>query len=237
MAAGRDERRALWILRAAGTAVILLSAILLAVLPAAPVSENVPGFSMPVVGFELAGRPEHVFGILGDPSDPARRAAVRRMDLGNRIDFFYLLAYPAFYVGLGLFLRARQRVPRGVATLLLVLPLAMAAGDALENRELLLLSQLTDTGSMGVPLERLRTFTLIKWYAIYGASGIAALYIWREAGWWRWSAVLFAAAALLGFSSVVYLPGIEHGSLLLVPAWIMTYVRSLRSAQERAKAP
>ena len=229
MEAERRERQALRVLRVAGTAVLLLAAILLTVMPAEPVSENVPGFRNAVIGFELASRPEHVFGILGRPGVPERAEAVRRMDLGNRIDFLYMVAYPAFCAGIALLLAADGRLPRRIATLLLVLPVVMALGDALENRELLFLSGVTDPGTMTAALGRLRVFTLVKWYAIYGASGIAAPFIWREQGWWRWSALFFGAAALLGLASIVYLPAIEHGSMALIVAWTMTYVRAWRA--------
>jgi len=68
---------AILVLRIAGTAVLLLSAILLVVLPSRPVHQNVPGFQNPVVGFELASTPEHLLGILGGPDDPpaTRRSA------------------------------------------------------------------------------------------------------------------------------------------------------------------
>jgi len=227
--AERRERQALRVLRVAGTAVLLLSAILLTVMPTEPVSENVPGFRNAVIGFELASRPEHVFGILGRPGAPERPEAVRRMDLGNRIDFLYMIAYPALYAGIALLLAAHGRVPRGIAAVLLALPVAMALGDALENRELLVLSAATDPGAMTVALGRLRVFTLVKWYAIYGASGIIAPFIWREWGWWHWSALFFGAAALLGLASIVYLPAIEHGSMALIVAWMMTYVRAWRA--------
>jgi hypothetical protein len=223
------ERRALRVLRLAGTAVLLLSAVLLTIMPAGPVSENVPGFRGAIIGFELASRPEHVFGILGRPGAPERAEAVRRMDLGNRIDFLYLIAYPAFYVGIALLLAAHGRVPRAVVAVLLVLPVVMVLGDALENRELLFLSGVTDPGVMTAALGRLRVFTLAKWYAIYAASGIAAPFVWREPGWWRWSALFFGAAALLGLASIVYLPGIEQGSMPLIVAWTMTYVHALRA--------
>jgi len=235
--AEQRERRALRVLRVAGSAVLLLAAILLTVMPAEPVSENVPGFRNAVIGFELASRPEHVLGILGRPGTPERAEAVRRMDLGNRIDFLYMIAYPALYAGIALLLAAHGRLPRSVATLLLCLPVVMALGDALENRELLVLSGVTDPGGMTGALGRLRLFTLVKWYAIYGASGIAAPFIWGERGWWRWSAVFFGAAALLGLASIVYLPAIEHGSMALIVAWTMTYARAWHAPVVDRQAP
>ncbi len=223
------ERRALWIIRVAGSAVLMLYVVFLFVMPSRPVTVNVPGFTNPVLGFELASTPDHVFGILGAPGDPARDHAVRAMDLGNRIDFLFMIAYPALFAGIALLLSAHGHLRGGVRNLLLFLALLMALGDALENRELLLLSSLTESSRMAGPLVRLRICTVVKWAAIYGASGIVACYVWRESGWWRWSAVLFAAAAGLGLAALVHLPAIEYGMLPLALAWLMAYVRSFQS--------
>jgi hypothetical protein len=227
--AGDAERRALRVLRIAGTAVLVLYVALLRVFPATPVDANVPGFTNAVVGFELASTPEHVFGILGRPGDPARADAVRRMDRGNWIDLLFLVAYPALYVGIALLLGAHDRAPRPAVILMIVLAGLMAVGDALENRELLFLSGATDPQAMAPALARLRAFTAVKWFALYAASGIAAVFVWRESGWWRWSAPFFGLAALLGAVSIVHLPGIEYGTVPLGVAWIMSYARGWTS--------
>ena len=122
----------------------------------------------------------------------------------------------------------RARVSHGVELVLYALAVTMAVGDCLENPELLFLSWGSDAPEVTAALERLRVFTLVKWYAIYVASAMVAGGIWREPGWWRWSALLFAAAAVLGFSSVMHLPAIEYSSVALFAAWTATYVRSLR---------
>ena len=110
-------------LRVAGAAVLLLSVVMLAVFPVAPGASERAGFISPVVGFELASEPEHVLGILGAPGRaPERPAAVAGMDLGNRIDFLFMIAYPALYLGIALLAAgaraarrpARQR-PSGLA--------------------------------------------------------------------------------------------------------------------------
>jgi hypothetical protein len=220
------ERRALLVLRIAAPAVFVLSLVLLTVMPSKPVTANVPGFRNPVIGFELASEPAHVFGILGAPDAPERPETVRRMDLGNRIDYLFMAAYSTLYAGIALLLAAHGRVGGGMARLLFVLSVLMFAGDALENRQLLVLSGITDPAAMAGPLAALAVFTRLKWYAIYAASALVAPYIWRETGWWRWSALPFGAAALLGFSSVVHLPGIESGANVVAVAWLMTLVRS-----------
>lgn len=224
-----DDRRAITVIRVAGTIVVLLSIAMLVIFPAAPVEKNVPGFFSPVVGFELASTPEHVFGILGNPDDPKRPDAVARMDRGNRIDFLYMIAYPGLYAGIALLLTARRRLPGPLAKFLLVLPLVMWLGDLLENRELLALSQLTDPAAMTDHLDSLRTFTFMKWHALFGASALIAFPVWQDRTWWRWCALPFAGAALLGFGSVVHLPLLEAAAYVMALAWLGTWVYSLRA--------
>jgi hypothetical protein len=224
-----DERRALAIIRGSGAAVLALTVVMLAVFPAAPVERNVPGFTSPVVGFELASTPEHVLDILGHPENPARPAAVARMNRGNRIDFLLMIAYPALYVGIVLVLRARGRLPGALGTLLLALPAVMWLGDLLENRELLTLATQTDPTTMTAGLARLRPFTIMKWHALFGTSALVAYPIWQDPTWWRWTGATFGLAAVVGFSSVIALPAIEIAGYLLALAWVGTWVYSLRT--------
>lgn len=223
------ERRALAILRASGAAVLGLTVVMLASFPAAPVERNVPGFTSPVVGFELASTSDHVLDILGRPENPARPAAVAGMNRGNRIDFLFMVAYPMLYVGIALLLRARGLVPDGVGRGLLVLPFVMWLGDCMENRQLLQLADLTDPAAMAAPLARLRPFTIMKWHALFGTSLLIAYPIWQDRSWWRFAGPLFGVAALVGFASVIALPAIEIAAYLLSLAWLVTWVYSLRA--------
>ncbi len=223
------ERRALRVVQVSGGTVLLLSVILLTVFPGAAVERNVPGFVSPVVGFELASTPEHVLGILGHSENPARAEAVARMNRGNRLDFLFMIAYPALYVGIVQLLRVRGRLRGGFGRVLLLLPIVMWLGDALENRELLKLSMLTDPSAMTGGLARLRPFTIMKWHALFGTSALIAYPIWQDASWWRWAGVLFGIAALVGFLSLAVLPAIESAAYLLSLAWLVTWVYSLRA--------
>jgi hypothetical protein len=207
---------------------VALGVVLAVVHPWAPVHTKVPGFLTPVTGFELASRPEHVTGLLGAPGNSAHESAARRMRLGTRIDFVFALTYPAFYCALAAFLRVRGRLPYAAALSIYALAALMAAADLLENRELLCLCDATDAAAMAAPLRRLRVFALAKWYAIFAASGLVAVFVRRESGWWRWSAVPFAGAAVLGGVSVVHLPAIEWATLPLAAAWLITCVRAFR---------
>jgi len=225
-----DERRAIRILRWSGGAALVLTIVMLAIFPAAPVERNVPGFVSPVVGFELASEPDHVFGILGRPDDARRAEAVRRMDLGNTIDFAFMIAYSALYFGIVALLRARGAVTGGFATFLSLLPVVMWLGDLLENVQLLTLAGQTDAGAMAAPLGRLRVFTTMKWHALFGTSLLVALPIWRQPSWWRWAGLILGAAGVVGFGSVAYLPSIETAGYLLGLAWLVTWIYALRAS-------
>lgn len=222
------ERRALWTLRLTGSAVLVLFLASAAVAPRAPVRQNTPGFHDPVIGFQLASRPEDVFGILGRPGSAERGMVAVRMRLLTWIDFLFLLAYPWIYVGIALLLAVHGHASRGIVAVLIALAAAMAVADALENRELLRLIREVDVARMTPVLARLRVFTLVKWYALYAASGLVAVQVLRETGWWRWSGVFFGLAAVLGLAAVVHLPAIEWSVVPLGIAWLMTYVRAFR---------
>ncbi len=225
MSARTDEARAVRILRAAGTCMLVLVVVMLRTFPSAAVRANLPGFSSPVIGFELAATPEDVAGILGAPGTAEHAEAARRMDRGNRIDFAFMVAYAAFHVGIALLLAA-QGAPRAVVTVLLVFAALMAPFDALENRQLLVLSHATPSPEMTAALARLRAFTLVKWTAIFAFAGLAAPYVWSARGWWRWSAPVFALGALLGLIAIAYLPALEYGANVVAVAWLMTWVRA-----------
>jgi hypothetical protein len=223
-------RRATWALRVAGAAMLVLSVALLAVFPATPARQNLPGVQSPIIGFELARTPEDVAGILGDPGTPERAEYAARMDRGNRLDFAFLLSYAALHATIALRLAAHGRLSRALLVVLLVLAADMALFDALENRELLILSAAAPSPEMTAALARLRVFTLLKWYAIFGSAAVLAPVLWREPDWWRFAAPPFALAAVLGVLGLVHPPGIEWGAYVVALAWLVTWVHALRKA-------
>ncbi len=221
-----SEGQALRLLRVAGSAVFLVFVALMVVNPGRPVQANTPGFIDPVAGLELASRPEHVFGILGSPAAPERAETVRRMVLLTQLDFLFLIAYPVFHLGIAWLLIARGGVPRPVAAALVVLPIVMAVGDALENREILVLTGLLEAAPMEPVLARLRLFTVLKWGALYLDSALLAVCIWRQREWWHWSALCFGLGALLGLFALIHPPAIEWSMVPLGIAWTITLVRA-----------
>lgn len=221
------ERLALLLLRIGGALALVASIAMLVLGPRGPARANLPGFTNPVVSFELASEPAQVFDLLGAPGDPDRGEAVRRMDLANRIDFLFMVGYSTIYAGIGLLVLARRRAGRAGFRLVLGLAVLMLLADALENRRLLILSELTDPAAMTAPLEGLRVFTLLKWWSLFVASAIVAAAIRRDRSWWRWSALLFAGAAAVGFGSPFHLPAIEWTAAPLAGAWTATWIHAL----------
>jgi len=223
------EQSGIRCVRIAGGAVLVLFLVFQLVNPRQPVVSNTPGFKDPVAGFELASSPADVLGILGPPGNPGRADAVRGMRGGLYLDFLFLLAYPAFYVGIAVMLAARGALARGVAAAVIGLAVVMAAGDALENLQLLRLTETVDPAAMAAPLARLRVFTLAKWWALFAASALLVPALWRHGGGVRWSAPLFALAAGLGFASVVHLPAIEWAIAPLGIGWTIVWIAALAS--------
>jgi hypothetical protein len=232
-----SEGQALRVLRVTGGAVLVLFIALMLGNPGRPVTANTPGFMDPVVGLELASRPEHVFGILGAPTAPERNETVRRTVLVTKIDFLFLLAYPALHLGIAGLLIAAGGVSRPVATVLVALPVVMAVCDALENREILVLTALLEPASMEPVLTRLRLFTVLKWGALYLESALVAALVWRRPEWWRWSAAFFGLGALLGLFALVHPAAIEWSMLPLGIAWTMTLVRAFGRPSGALSAP
>jgi hypothetical protein len=219
-----SETGARRLVRVAGSAVLVLFVAFQVIGPHRPAERNPPGFSDPIMAFELAATPDDVLGILGRPGTPARAEVVPLVLRATAADFAFLLAYPALCVGIAALLVARGRAPRALLPALIALALVMAAADALEDRQLLVLAAAGDPGTMSIPLAWLRLFTLIKWYAIFLASALLAVFVWREPGWWRWSAPLFGATALVGAATALWPPAVEWTIPPLGAAWGMSYV-------------
>jgi hypothetical protein len=218
---------ALWAVRTAGLAVVLLSVLLMLVLPASPAHHNLPGFSSPIVSFELATEPEQILQILGRPGEEVRASIVAAMDRGNKLDFLFLFAYPALHVAIAALLVVRGHAPRGLVWGVCGLAVAMALGDALENVQLLALSAMTEPSAMQEVLPTLYVASRAKWTALYVASALLALFVWRDRSSWRYCALPWGAGGLLGALGVVWLPGVEYGAYLLGLAWLWSWLYSL----------
>jgi hypothetical protein len=219
-------RRAIRLVRLAGTAVLALFVAGLLFSPRAAVRANLPGFSNPVVGLELVGTPAEALDILGHPGDPGRPDMIRRMRLVTWLDFLFLLAYPAFHAAVALLLHARGRIGATTVRVVVALAVAMSLGDAVENVQILALCDTVDPAVMAGPLGWLRAATVFKWGAIFVASAVLAAGVRRERGWWRWTTPLFALGALSGALGAAHPPAVEWSLAPLGLAWLATYARA-----------
>ena len=226
------ETRALRLIRAAGAVVLVLFVLGTLLGPRAPVTTNVRGFVNPVVGMELAAEPRDVFGLVGQPDSPARPDAVRAMRLATWLDYPFLVAYTALYLGIALLLSARQTLSGRFIVVLFAVPLVVALADALENRQILLLTTLTEPHAMEAVIDRLRLFTVMKWYGLYAVSGLVAVLVWRDPSGWRWSAPFFGTTTVLGSVALAILPAIEWSMLPLGVAWTITWIHALRASRD-----
>jgi len=201
---------------------------------------NADGFTAAIYWFEVVESPADLFDALGDPAQEAGRALRAAMDLTNRIDFAFMIAYSLLFALLFVMLRGlvagegtASGPVRNIAAAGVALAVLMLAGDILENVQLLKLTGYaspadTDTGVIGL----LMAFTRVKWFAIFLASlGLAVLY----ARWFgrRWPAYIFvalyASSAIIGFTSF-FAPGwraaLELSSNLMGAAWLASTIHA-----------
>jgi hypothetical protein len=224
-----SESFSLLLVRIAGAAVFLLVVVMAMIMPKVPVHRGVDGLQGAVISFELAGTPDDVFAVIGNPGDAERADVVARMDKTNRIDFLFMIAYPLLTFAIAALLVARGAAPAVVSVAVAVLSVAMFFGDATENMQLLGLTQTTDPSQMAPLLTQLRFATVVKWDAIFVAAIIEAMFVMRVAGAWRWSAIFFGLAGVLGLAGAWWRPGIEHGANVLAIAWVWSWIHALRS--------
>lgn len=143
-----------------GIGVILMSLVLMAVFPTtAPWMMD--GFFTPIIAFEFIGTTEEVFQFFGSPDSPEYDPMIEAMDLGNRLDFIYMVLYSLF-----LLLFARQCVKltgNRLFYLSMGLALVVLIGDFLENLQLLEITSKLSSGNFEEELQYLRIFTWQKW--------------------------------------------------------------------------
>ncbi|MFH2133275.1 MAG: hypothetical protein ABIK68_23080 [bacterium] len=151
-----------------GILVIITSLMLLKVFPSQ--APRLPdGFFTPILAFEFVRTQEEVQALFGAPGSDFRAAMITAMDLGNRLDYVYMVLYAAFLFGFSMtcarITRHRQYY---IAALLAILVLI---GDALENVQLLGITQKLANGGFERELELLVAFTWLKW------GGLALIFL------------------------------------------------------------
>ena len=153
-----------------GVLVVLMSTALLFVFPSK--APGMPeGFATPIIAFEFARTAKHVQTLFGPPDSPERADMVRSMNLGNKLDYIYMVLYSAFIALFSLKTAKRTGkriffIPAGLAGVALM-------GDALENIRLLAVAGGLEAMEIEADLAALHVLTWIKW----GALAMAFLFL------------------------------------------------------------
>jgi len=146
-----------------GVAVVVTSIVLMIVTPSkAPWMMD--GFFTPIIAFEFIETPKEVLQLFGPMNSPEQQEMVRAMNLGNRLDFVYMLLYSTFLLAFSVKCARETGVKRyyvGTFTSIFVL-----ASDFLENLQLLGITSKLQTGGFEQHLAYLRVFTWLKWGGI-----------------------------------------------------------------------
>lgn len=214
-----------------GVATLALGAVLLVVMP----SEGhrlAPGFHTPIIAFEFARSAADIEGVFGPGLADQRAPLLDAMDLGNRIDFLFLLAYGDFLLLVCLAVASESAGALRVAARIGALCSVVAeVCDALENVQLLAITaSLREGTDYGEPLARLGVFTWGKWGGLLIAFSCLVPWLWRAGRWGRVVALgtFVAVASALGSGP---LRGSAHELLatavfiMFVALWLLVWAR------------
>jgi len=151
-----------------GATVIAMSIILLAVFPSTG-SKLPEGFFTPIIAFEFIQTKVEVFQMFVQIDGTIRREMVDAMNLGNQLDYIYMVLYSLF---LFLFcLKCAKLSENKFYFIGTLISLAILAGDAMENMQLLGITSGIESGDFDRHLNFLYLFTWVKW------GGIAAVFL------------------------------------------------------------
>ena len=184
-----------------GVAVIVMSIVLLIVFPSKTASK-VDGMITPVIAFEFLETPEEAYQLFGAEPSPARDAMVAAMDLGNRLDFIYMILYTMFLFAFStLAANESGMILPGVGRVLAILILL---GDVLENVQLLGITGKLATGGFECEIWYLGIFTWVKWGGIALTFLALAPYFMKGTTYARVTGLVGILVFLLGIISLVH---------------------------------
>ena len=126
------------------------------------------GFSTPVIAFEFVKSQSEVyklFGLTGSLDQLSMtQSMIRAMDLGNRLDYIYMVLYTAFLFFFSFVCAKNTRQKYYYAASFLSFAILIA--DAMENMQLLRITAKIASRDFGKELFFLHWFTWIKWGGI-----------------------------------------------------------------------
>lgn len=203
---------------------------------------NEPGFQSAIIWFELAATKQEVFQILGDPKDPQGAHIRQVMDKMNTYDYCYMVLYSLmciFIFVLMFYLNQNKPGSASAKTRVLYFSvficIAMLAGDAMENVQLLKLTKYTIVADVDdAVVTALNIWTRVKWGAIFIFAAIMAYEYFSYFKGKNIPQALFIIAygscAILGIVSLS-IPGTrylaETASYLIALSWLLSIIHAV----------
>jgi len=122
------------------------------------------GFYTPIIAFEFVQTRQEVIQLFDWADKAQHQQMIEKMDLGNQLDYFYMLAYSSF-----LFLfstRCAKLTGQKIYYLGAVIAIIVLFSDAIENQQLLSMTTKLGEANMDKELFLLNLFTWFKWGGI-----------------------------------------------------------------------
>lgn len=188
------------------------------------------GFFTPVIAFEFAASTHDISGIFGNEMGTVSAPIVKAMDLGNTLDYLYMVQYSFF---LGLFSLISYRLTgKKILFLSALLSLLALIGDIFENIQLFGISANALSGDYSSHLFMLHYWTWLKWGSLALAMFLIPLAIWEKRFLNNLLAILGLVTFILSVIALFYKPFIcEFFGLsitlmfLLLIIYCFTYIK------------
>src|SRR5437870_5380768 len=146
-----------------GITVVVMSFVLLSIFPSkAPGMTK--GFFTPIIAYEFISTPQEVYLLFGQMNSPEQKTMISAMDLGNRIDFLFMILYSSFLFTFSLI--CRKETGSKIFYACAAISILVMFGDLLENLQLLSITSKIGAGDFTAELYYLKIFTWLKWGGI-----------------------------------------------------------------------
>jgi hypothetical protein len=145
-----------------------MSVMLVIIFPS-KASKMPDGFFTPIIAFEFIQTKAEVFQLFVSTDGVVHRSMIEAMNLGNQLDYIYMCLYSFFL--LMFCVTCAGLSEKKFYYIGAVISLAVLAGDAMENVQLLGITAGIESGDFDAQLNLLYLFTWIKW------GGIAAVFL------------------------------------------------------------
>ncbi len=199
-----------------GVAVIVMSIVLVMIFPSkAPLMMD--GFFTPIVAFEFVQSADEIKQLFGPDGSPEQKAMIQAMDLGNRMDFLYMLLYTSFLFFFSWVCVNVSRYKGYYAGCFMAIVILI--GDALENVQLLGITAKINGVNFADELVRLHWFTWMKWGGLALFFLLLAPYFFKKGIFSKLTGVVGILTAFL--SALAYLTRCAFTEVMVLSVALM----------------